>query len=68
MMLTKALAGLTTALLLTALPVTVQATELTVFHGWSSGPEVGALNVLKTDFEAKGHTWTFPTTRAPTLP
>jgi glucose/mannose transport system substrate-binding protein len=58
MMLTKVLAGLTAALLLTALPVAVQATELTIFHGWSSGPEVGALNVLKTDFEAKGHTWT----------
>lgn len=55
-MLNKSLAVLTAALLLGAAPV--HATDLVVYHSWSSGPEVGALNVIKKNLEAKGHTWT----------
>jgi glucose/mannose transport system substrate-binding protein len=55
MMLKKALAGLSAALLMTA---SAHAADLVIYHTWSSGPEVGALNVLKTGFEAKGHSWT----------
>lgn len=58
MMLMKTLAGLSAALMLSALPLAAHAADLTVYHGWSSGPEVGALNVLKKGFEAKGNTWT----------
>jgi glucose/mannose transport system substrate-binding protein len=34
------------------------ATELVVYHGWSSPAEVAALNVLKAGLEAKGDSWT----------
>lgn len=54
-MLKRTLAGLAAALLMTA---SASAAELVVYHTWSSGPEVGALNVLKKGFEAKGNTWT----------
>ena len=57
-MLTKTLAGLTAALLLTAMPLAVNAADIVVYHTWSSGPEVGGLNVLKKGLEAKGDTWT----------
>jgi glucose/mannose transport system substrate-binding protein len=57
-MLTRSTAGLAAALLAGAASVPAQAEELIIFHNWSAGPEVAALNVLKTDFEAKGHTWT----------
>lgn len=56
-MLRTALAGLGAALLLSASPV-VQATDLVIFHNWSSPAEVAALNVLKAGLEAKGDTWT----------
>lgn len=54
-MLTKRLAGLSAALLLGAAPAF--ATELVIYHGWSSPAEVAALNVLKSGLEAKGHSW-----------
>lgn len=54
-MLKKTLAGLTAALLLSS---TAYATDIVVYHSWSSGPEVAALNVIKKGIEAKGHTWT----------
>lgn len=54
----KTLAGLAAALMLTALPLAAHATDVTVYHGWSSPAEVGALNVLKKGLEAKGDTWT----------
>jgi glucose/mannose transport system substrate-binding protein len=57
-MLRKKLAGLSAALLITAVPATAFATELVIYHGWSSPAEVAALNVLKSGLEAKGHTWT----------
>jgi glucose/mannose transport system substrate-binding protein len=57
-MLKKTLAGLAAALMLTAMPIGANATDLVVYHTWSSGPEVGALNVLKKGLEAKGDTWT----------
>jgi glucose/mannose transport system substrate-binding protein len=44
------------ALMLSVAPV--YATDLVVYHGWSSPAEVAALNVLKAGLEAKGHTWT----------
>jgi ABC-type sugar transport system, periplasmic component len=49
------LGGLTATLLL---GTAASATDLVVYHSWSSGPEVAALNVLKAGLEAKGHTWT----------
>ena len=56
-MLNKALAGITAALMLGAMPI-AHATDLVIYHTWSSGPEVAALNVLKKGLEAKGDTWT----------
>lgn len=55
-MLMRKLAALSAALMVGAAPAF--ATELVVYHGWSSPAEVAALNVLKTGLEAKGHTWT----------
>jgi glucose/mannose transport system substrate-binding protein len=57
-MLKRSLAGLGAALLLSASTAAVQATELVIYHGWSSPAEVAALNVLKSGLEAKGHSWT----------
>lgn len=54
-MLTKTLSGIAAALLLGAAPAS--ATELVIYHGWSSPAEVAALNILKSGLEAKGHTW-----------
>ena len=34
------------------------ATELVVYHSWSTPAEIAALNVIKAGIEAKGHTWT----------
>jgi glucose/mannose transport system substrate-binding protein len=56
-MLHKPMAGLAAALLATT-ALAANAEELVIFHNWSSEAEVGALNVLKTGLEAKGHTWT----------
>jgi glucose/mannose transport system substrate-binding protein len=57
-MLRNKLAGFGAALLLGVAPVAVNATDLVIYHGWSSPAEVAALNVLKKGLEAKGHTWT----------
>ena len=50
--------GLLAALLASTAAGGAMAEEVSVFHNWSSGPEVAALNVLKENFEAKGHSWT----------
>src|SRR5215475_8582208 len=57
-MLKKTLAGLSAALLLGAATVAAHATDLVIYHGWSSPAEVAALNVLKSGLEAKGDSWT----------
>ncbi len=58
-MLRRKLLGLSAALLISAVPATTAfATDLVIYHGWSSPAEVAALNVLKAGLEAKGHTWT----------
>ncbi|QYO75525.1 ABC transporter substrate-binding protein [Devosia salina] len=54
-MLKSILGGVTAALMLSS---AASATDLIIYHNWSSGPEVAALNVLKAGLEAKGHTWT----------
>lgn len=54
-MLRSNLAIVAAGLMLSAVPAF--ATELVVYHGWSSPAEVAALNVLKAGLEAKGHTW-----------
>lgn len=54
-MLKTILGGLTAALMLSS---AASATDVVVYHSWSSGPEVAALNVIKKGIEAKGHTWT----------
>lgn len=51
------LTRLSAALVVSAIPLTAAAEELVIYHGWSSPAEVGALNVIKDAFEAKGHTW-----------
>jgi glucose/mannose transport system substrate-binding protein len=50
--------SLCAALLSTSAATGAWAEDVIVFHNWSSGPEVAALNILKDGFEAKGHTWT----------
>ncbi len=50
--------GLLAALLGSTAATGAMAEDVIVFHNWSSGPEVAALNVLKTHFEEMGHTWT----------
>jgi glucose/mannose transport system substrate-binding protein len=57
-MLKRTLAGLMAALLLGAAASAVQATDLVIYHGWSSPAEVAALNVLKSGLAAKGDGWT----------
>lgn len=57
-MLRKSLAGLGAALMLSAASSAALATDLVIYHGWSSPAEVAALNVLKAGLEAKGHSWT----------
>ena len=54
-MLKSILGGVTAALMLSS---AAGATDLIIYHNWSSGPEVAALNVLEDGLEAKGHTWT----------
>ncbi len=51
------LAALSAALLM-GLPAASYATDLVVYHGWSSPAEVAALNVLKKGLSAKGDGWT----------
>lgn len=50
--------GLWAALLSGTAATGAAAEDVIIFHNWSSGPEVAALNVLKENFEAMGHTWT----------
>lgn len=50
--------GLLAALLAGTAATGAMAEDVIVYHNWSSGPEVAALNVLKQHFEAMGHTWT----------
>jgi glucose/mannose transport system substrate-binding protein len=50
--------GLAAALLAGTAASGAAAEDVIVFHNWSSGPEVAALNVLKDGFEAMGHSWT----------
>ena len=50
--------GLLAALLASTAATGALAEDVIVFHNWSSGPEVAALNVLKSHFEEMGHTWT----------
>lgn len=57
-MMNRIIAGITAALLAGSAPVAAHATELVIYHTWSAPPEVAALNVLKKNLEAKGHTWT----------
>ncbi len=54
----RTLAGLAAGLMLGTFASGALAAELVIYHNWSSGPEVAALNVLKADFEAKGNVWT----------
>ncbi|WP_375450664.1 ABC transporter substrate-binding protein [uncultured Devosia sp.] len=56
-MLRKTLAGLVAGLMLTTAGGAMAA-DLVIYHTWSAGPEVAALNVLKAGLEAKGDTWT----------
>lgn len=53
----KTFAALGAALMLSTAATAAFSTELVVYHSWSSGPEVAALNVIKSGIEAKGHTW-----------
>ena len=53
----KLLIGLAAALMAGTASLAANATELIVYHGWSTQSEVGALNVLRESMEAKGHTW-----------
>lgn len=57
-MLRTTLAGLGAALLMSAMPTAGYATDLVIYHGWSTPSEIAALNVLKTQLEAKGDSWT----------
>jgi glucose/mannose transport system substrate-binding protein len=54
----KTLAALAAGLMLSSASFGAMATDLVIYHTWSAGPEVAALNVLKGALEAKGHTWT----------
>ncbi len=55
----KFLAGLTAALMLSSMaPIgAANATDLVVFHGWSSPAEVAAVNVLRKHLAEKGVNW-----------
>lgn len=53
----RRLAGIGLALAFGISPFAVaQATELKMFHSWSNESEVGALNVIRKQFEANGNT------------
>ncbi len=57
-MLTKGLAGLSAALMLTASAYAADPTPLTIYHSWSTPSEMAALNVLKTDLASNNIGWT----------
>jgi glucose/mannose transport system substrate-binding protein len=50
--------GLLAGLMASTVASGAMAEDVIVFHNWSSGPEVAALNVLKSNFEEMGRTWT----------
>lgn len=53
----KRLAGFALGLALGIAPFAVaQATEIKMFHSWSNDAEVGALNVIRNEFQKRGHT------------
>jgi glucose/mannose transport system substrate-binding protein len=52
------LAVIAAGLMLGASTIGAMATDLVIYHSWSAGPEVAALNVIKSGIEAKGHSWT----------
>jgi glucose/mannose transport system substrate-binding protein len=54
----RTLAGLGAVLMSSALSMPAFATDVVVYHGWSSPAEVAALNILKAGLEAKGDSWT----------
>jgi len=57
-MLTKGLAGLGAALMLTASAYAADPTPLTIYHSWSTPSEMAALNVLKTTLASNNIGWT----------
>lgn len=58
MKLKSTIAAMTAGLMLGTAPVMAVGAELVIYHSWSSGPEVAALNVLRGGLEEKGHSWT----------
>jgi glucose/mannose transport system substrate-binding protein len=54
----KKLAALTAALMVTATVTASYATDLVIYHSWSTPSEIAALNVLKTQLVAGGNSWT----------
>ncbi|HEV7718311.1 MAG TPA: ABC transporter substrate-binding protein [Arsenicitalea sp.] len=54
----KRLAALTAALMVTATVTASYATDLVIYHTWSTPSEIAALNVLKTQLNADGNGWT----------
>ncbi len=51
------LAGISTAVLMAATPLSAQSAEIFAYHSWSADSEINALNVLISALEEKGHTW-----------
>jgi glucose/mannose transport system substrate-binding protein len=54
----KKLAALTAALMVTATVTASYATDLVIYHSWSTPSEIAALNVLKAQLVAGGNSWT----------
>ncbi|KKB79241.1 sugar ABC transporter substrate-binding protein [Devosia soli] len=54
----KRFAGIAAGLMLSTASFGAMATDLVIYHSWSAPPEIAALNVIKGELEAKGHTWT----------
>ena len=50
------LSALAAGLMLGTAPA-AQSTELIIYHTWSTPAEVAALTELRTELEAKGHSW-----------
>jgi glucose/mannose transport system substrate-binding protein len=50
------LSALAAGLMLGTAPA-AQSTELIIYHTWSTPAEVAALTTLRTNWEAKGHSW-----------
>jgi glucose/mannose transport system substrate-binding protein len=56
-MLRRTIAGVTAALMLAGAPAAIQSAEIFAYHSWSADSEINALNVLITELEKRGHTW-----------